>query len=748
MKIVGGERHSLGKELIVEIDIPDRLIAGKGDFANRHSKRNFFLDIVAAGRPVRGGAVEPERLLQKYSIKAGHSRINIIKTEPGCRIYGPEPCQPALMPGLYQIRLRADSFVVDQARLLVTVDVLPGSVKLVTDEPLSAGKDFSVVFEAPPLLHRKFDYSIELVRLLKSGRAQRVYWVRHDAGFPSGVPIPFINGVEVGGQYAIRLILSHSDRRRQYYPNRDDNRKRINSRSDYTKNYILDSLVVQIGAVKHAPGEAQFSVTEVDNYANEGRHVVVEGKKIPVVYLRTIQKTDRGPFFARLYRVDEIPKGRHGGYFPSGSLTSDPVKEWPIEMGKKKAWNIDGDLPPGSYILTMPGNRGRYIQILPKFSTIKISLGGKRRFQYAEPIPVSVAFPGNVSPEIKNNRLGLEITKMGGHIPGCAIEHPALYPDAAHRRVIIEPAGQSQPITMQPLDEVGLYLMRLFAYDSGATLDEVAFEVVSEPLPNVISLAGGPRYTYNSIKDWKSHNDPPPIIEARIKLPADHPLAIEHERYAGGRRSNASLVTGFFDHGAIAVGGATSFPSGDMNPYSLKLKAGQGTFKGSMGHPGSYEFRLFHRYTESREILISSAPFTVEDSASPFPLSHGLKSISLRNDLITPNNPWPPVGEYLNGDNCEPETVKPEKMDLRFVRWSDGEYVPVDRPLEFGEAFYIEGGLKEPAIKNSYLARVSSPSGTEEEVALFRTEDDPKIVRSELLYFIWDTPEDANGRAQ
>lgn len=741
VKIVGGERQPLGQEMIVEVDIPDQLIAGEvNGEANRDDKRNFFLDIVAAGRPVRGGAVEPERVVETYSIKAGHSRFVITETR-------------ILMPGLYHARLRADSFAVDHARLLVTVDALPGSVKLTSEEPLSAGEDITVVFDAPPLLHREFDYSIEIVRLLENGRAQRVVWDRVNNGRQSGVPIEFLNGVAVGGRYAIRLILSRSDWRRQRYPDPDSNRKEINSPSDYTTNYIIDSLVVQFGAVKPGSYDTVFSIAGEGHYTYEGRAEGVEGRQIPIDFFIPTWRPDNNEYYARLYRVEKIPEGRNYLMIPLGSFEGDLVKQWPLEMDRKNSWNIEGDLPPGLYALTIPSPPNlewqRYIEIVPRFSTIKLSLGEKRRFQYAEPIPVSLAVPDSVSPDIRNQKLVLELMKVGGHVLGCAIEHPALNTDARHhRRVIIEPSDLSHTVTMEPTDEVGLYLLRLSSFDSGATLDEVALEVVSEPLSNVINLVGGPHYSYNSINAEYKGVDTPPLVRVQIKLPPDHPLAIEHETYAGGRRSNASLVTGFFKHGAIAVGGATSFPFGGLDPYSLKLNGGQGAVEREPGSLGSYEFRLYHRYTESREILVASAPFTIADGASTFALGHGLESISLRNDLITPDNPWPPVGEYLDGNNCEPEVAPVETMDLRFVRQEEGEFVPVGHPLKFGEAFYLEGKLEEPAAKNSYLARVSGPNGSEEEVALFLTEDNPRTVRSELLYFIWDSPEGANGTTQ
>ena len=88
-----------------------------------------------------------------------------------------------------------------------------------------------------------------------------------------------------------------------------------------------------------------------------------------------------------------------------------------------------------------------------------------------------------------------------------------------------------------------------------------------------------------------------------------------------------------------------------------------------------------------------------------------------------------------------------EEMDLRFVRWQDGGYVPVKGALNFGDAFFLEGRLKEEAKKETYFAQLGPPEGNTEQVPLVPDEQDRTIVRSKLLYFIWDSRKRGAGDA-
>ena len=140
--------------------------------------------------------------------------------------------------------------------------------------------------------------------------------------------------------------------------------------------------------------------------------------------------------------------------------------------------------------------------------------------------------------------------------------------------------------------------------------------------------------------------------------------------------------------------------------------------------------------------MLASVPFQVKlNTESPFaPGDGGLGATDIRSDMPIAGGPWPPIGEFLDGEDCKPRAVEAEKMDLRFAHWSDGKYLPVEGPLKFGQSFYIEGKLKEPARKGAYISQITLPNGEEKEVPLFIRKEDDKLVRSKLLYFIWEPP--------
>lgn len=213
--------------------------------------------------------------------------------------------------------------------------------------------------------------------------------------------------------------------------------------------------------------------------------------------------------------------------------------------------------------------------------------------------------------------------------------------------------------------------------------------------------------------------------------------------------------------GATVTGGAESVSVAESAGEFLSV--GEGVYRAKFlpREQGLYEIRVVRgctgrRYggTDSRAgnddicPIVATQQIEVRMSESPFSLNAGIGSAGLRNDMPRGDDPWPPLGEFLTGVTCKPRIVEAEKMDLRFVRWEEGEYVPLDSALNFGDAFYIEGVFEDGTTQESYMAKLTVPGGLPKDVRLFLSEDDPNIVRSEMLYFIWDSPEKANGAAQ
>jgi len=118
-----------------------------------------------------------------------------------------------------------------------------------------------------------------------------------------------------------------------------------------------------------------------------------------------------------------------------------------------------------------------------------------------------------------------------------------------------------------------------------------------------------------------------------------------------------------------------------------------------------------------------------------------IKSLNLHQTLK--------IGEVVGLNKCDVSLLSPpiESMKLRFVKWSDREkkYVPIPGNLDFGQSFYLEGKLEKEASLNFYIAQITGPQGSVQEVVLVPDEDDPTIIRSEMLYFIWDSLEVGNN---
>jgi hypothetical protein len=85
---------------------------------------------------------------------------------------------------------------------------------------------------------------------------------------------------------------------------------------------------------------------------------------------------------------------------------------------------------------------------------------------------------------------------------------------------------------------------------------------------------------------------------------------------------------------------------------------------------------------------------------------------------------------------------RPERGDesfaTRIVRLRDGRFVPFKGALKYGDAFAIEGRLREPATRSTYRVEISRGTEPPFEVVLYPRQENPRLLRSELLYLIWD----------
>jgi len=721
IKITGGSRKRYGTEIGIDVDVPREMMLTERGIINKKNarKREFYFDVISVGQSVRGGAVMPEQIIGEQQITQTHTRFELhdYKTRWG-GMRGPGYLNPSsgygIEPGLYELRLQThDGYIVDRTPLLVTVDEIPGSLKIATPKPPAVGEEIKVVFDGPQPVNSFFYYGIECVRFTKDLASERVYI---KGGLKTGEPF-FAGRAVQGGHYEIRLFIQN---------------KYMKAR------YVIDTLALQIGGKPITIKGFFVSFAGRPWGANRrSRLILPQGKKIPVeLFLQGKIGLPAQKMIAKLYRKDEktAPFIQDNFSFSSKKPPNgDLIREWPVKVGRKTAWTIDEDLTPGIYELRISyvfegSNVPQFAHSIPDlnysfmiipFNKFKLSTGDKESFQLGEKIPVFISTPETELAKFLN--LSLRLKKYGGRVPGCAIE--TFEPQHI-------PLNGRMKHEITPTYGLGVYVIQLVHQQhtnftlNPQVLSETIFEIVSNPIQNALRISGG------------THFSPNDKIRVSVDIPNDHPFR--------GERQSSIIETSIavIRHGVVTSGNGIR-SAHIIRKKSLDLQTGEATVEMSAFAQGSYEFRLWDRKSG---ILIASAPFIVRDDRSPFPLEYGLHHFSLRDDLEYLGNPWPALGEYLDADKCQPGPLQvAEKIDLRFVKWQDNEYVPLERPIDFGESFYIEGRLEKPAMQSSYMASIKLPDGSQREVPLFQTEDDPSVIRSELIYFIWDSPEDENN---
>lgn len=85
-------------------------------------------------------------------------------------------------------------------------------------------------------------------------------------------------------------------------------------------------------------------------------------------------------------------------------------------------------------------------------------------------------------------------------------------------------------------------------------------------------------------------------------------------------------------------------------------------------------------------------------------------------------------------------------ITLSFARRVEGEIVPLTAPLHYGDGFYVEARLEEPATRQAYSVDLAL-NGISQKVILTPVEEGGLLLRSEMLYLIWDVPAERAGVA-
>ncbi len=89
-----------------------------------------------------------------------------------------------------------------------------------------------------------------------------------------------------------------------------------------------------------------------------------------------------------------------------------------------------------------------------------------------------------------------------------------------------------------------------------------------------------------------------------------------------------------------------------------------------------------------------------------------------------------------NGDIWAP---KPPGIVARFVRPDgSGGFQPLSGPLDYGSPFAVEGQLELPAARPVYNLEIDYGGERPHDVLLYPTEEDRTLLRSDILYLMWD----------
>ena len=203
-----------------------------------------------------------------------------------------------------------------------------------------------------------------------------------------------------------------------------------------------------------------------------------------------------------------------------------------------------------------------------------------------------------------------------------------------------------------------MYLLRVLLNDPSSTthartrvvVSEERLDIVSRPLPD------------DTITLSKSVFNPREAMNIRFDL---------GDRYFTNMEIRDTLSWIMIRLGYRAEGGAEQFP-GDAVNWRGDVKTNQATVS-TKAPPGigRYELRL---YSPGVAFLARKA-FSVALPGQPAPPDWGAGARA-PSDFPSPDYPFPKGGEFLDPSECagpfELESP-PEKMDLRFVRWSRRE---------------------------------------------------------------------------
>ncbi len=178
----------------------------------------------------------------------------------------------------------------------------------------------------------------------------------------------------------------------------------------------------------------------------------------------------------------------------------------------------------------------------------------------------------------------------------------------------------------------------------------------------------------------------------------------------------------------------------DPSRVAITLDPGQdGSAQMRLDTPGLYLAQLVSDSGEHEPILAERGFEVLADAeAGTWTVGTSTEPVTDRDRREAEQNPWSGVGRSFTGEDCSNTLLGTEEIALHLVAFDGEAYRDVSGPARYGTPYYLEGRLQTGARKLSYLATIGLPDGSAREVRLYRLEDQPDRLRSEILYFVWD----------
>ena len=427
---------------------------------------------------------------------------------------------------------------------------------------------------------------------------------------------------------------------------------------------------------------------------------------------------------------------------------AEPVKTLPVAGVPFRATITDA-LAPGDYgIAFVSAPRGNWppavmdagLTVLPPAGEFGIAVNEGGPVYAARPLAIDLTVP---DPSIlDDSRFWVALVHLGGTLPDCQIvlEHASvihrLGPGTSGRIAFGDwPPSNRLAREGDHLVVPGDYEARIYFGDvPGHERNFWPRATLVAATPFTVTYQAAPGALVLETADPTEGED----VFIRLRLPPEllrsvhiADLGVQLVRQSELAESGVERLS---VNGSISLTSADDSRSvvqirADMPDQLFRLGADQPRFR-----PGPYELRLVEQgfcfLGDCRQVLLDRLAFTIRHETWRGPIALALAPGDLAPERLRDGFArMDPPG--ICGDESE-------KMVLSFSRPLDGKPVPLEGPVDYGDAFYVEGRLETPARRPVYRAQLETAAGDRQEVLLYPTEDDPTLLRSDLSYVMWD----------